>query len=67
MRARLDAGARTEDGECFLRGKDPACSLEQEFGVKRKLGSNFGVLGRLGYCCHSPRPRHERSHAGAVT
>lgn len=67
VRARLDGGVRPEDGVCTLRGKDVVRILEQEFGVKHTLGSIYGVLGRLGYSCLKPRPRHEKNDPAALT
>lgn len=64
--ARLDAGARAEDGVCTLRGKDVVRILEQEFGVKYSLGGAYDLLWRLGYSCLTPRPLHEKSDPQAI-
>ena len=66
LKARLDAGPRPEDGVCTLRGKDVVRILEAEFGVRHTLGSIYGVLGRIGYSCLSPRPRHEKNDPAAI-
>jgi transposase len=60
LMARLDAGPRPEDGVCALRGRDVARILEREFGAKYTLAGAYELLGRLGYSCLAPRPRHER-------
>ena len=66
LKARLNAGARPEDGVCTLRGKDVVRILEQEFGVKYSLGGAYDLLERLGYSCLSPRPLHEKSDPAAI-
>jgi transposase len=66
LRARLDAGPRTEDGVCTLRGKDVVRILEQEFGVKYSLSGAYDLLWRLGYSCLTPRPLHEKSDPKAI-
>lgn len=65
LRARLDAGPRPGDGVCTLRGVDVVRILEAEFGVRYSLDGTYDLLGRLGYSCLSPRPRHERHDAAA--
>ena len=57
--ARLDAGPRPEDGVCTLRGRDVVRILEREFLAKYTLAGAYELLGRLGYSCLAPRPRHE--------
>jgi transposase len=66
LRARLDAGARVEDGVCTLRGRDVMRILEKEFGVKYSLGGAYDLLWRLGYSCLTPRPLHEKSDPQAI-
>jgi transposase len=66
LRARLDAGPRPEDGVCTLRGRDVVAILEREFGVSYSLDGAYDLLGRLGYSCLTPRPRHERADPAAV-
>jgi transposase len=66
LRARLNAGARAEDGVCTLRGKDVVRILESEFGVKYSLGGAYDLLWRLGYSCLTPRPLHEKSDPEAI-
>jgi transposase len=66
LKARLDAGARPEDGVCTLRGKDVVRILETEFGVKYSLGGAYDLLWRLGYSCLTPRPLHEKSDPAAI-
>ena len=66
FKARLDAGARPEDGVCTLRGKDVVAILEREYGVKYTLGGACDLLERLGYSCLTPRPRHEKADPAAV-
>jgi transposase len=66
LRARLDAGARADDGVCTLRGKDVVRILEKEFGVKYSLGGAYDLLWRLGYSCLTPRPLHEKSDPAAI-
>ena len=62
LKARLDAGPIDADGGvCTLRGRDVVRILKEEFGVHHTLGSIYGVLGRIGYSCLSPRPRHEQN------
>ena len=60
LMARLDAGPRPGDGVCALRGRDVVRILEREFLVKYTLAGAYGLLGRLGYSCLAPRPRHEK-------
>jgi transposase len=62
LMARLDAGPRPEDGVCTLRGKDVVRILEREFLVRYTLAGAYELLGRLGYSCLAPRPRHERGN-----
>jgi transposase len=66
LRARLNAGARAQDGVCTLRGKDVVRILETEFGVKYSLGGAYDLLWRLGYSCLTPRPLHEKSDPQAI-
>jgi transposase len=66
FKARLDAGARPEDGVCTLRGKDVVAILEREFGVQHTVSSIYGVLERLSYSCLKPRPRHEKADPQAA-
>lgn len=66
LKARLDAGARPEDGVCTLRGRDVVAILEREYGVKYTLGGAYDLLERLGYSCLTPRPRHEKADPAAV-
>jgi len=66
LQARLNAGARVEDGVCTLRGKDVVRILETEFGVKYSLGGAYDLLWRLGYSCLTPRPLHEKSDPQAI-
>jgi transposase len=66
LKARLDAGARPEDGVCTLRGRDVVRILQQEFGVRYSLGGAYDLLGRLGYSCLTPRPLHEESDPQAI-
>ncbi len=66
LKARLNAGARSEDGVCTLRGKDVVRILETEFGVKYTLGGAYDLLWRLGYSCLTPRPLHEKSDPQAI-
>jgi transposase len=66
LKARLDAGARPEDGVCTLRGKDVVRILETEFGVKYSLGGAYDLLWRLGSSCLTPRPLHEKSDPAAI-
>jgi transposase len=66
FKARLDAGPRPGDGVCTLRGKDVVSILEREFGVKYSLDGAYDLLGRLGYSCLTPRPRHEKNDPAAV-
>lgn len=66
LKARLDAGPRSEDGVCTLRGKDVVRILEAEFGVKHTIGSIYSVLHRIGYSCLSPRPKHEKNDPAAI-
>ena len=66
LRQRLDAGPRSQDGVCTLRGKDVVRILEREFGVKYSLGGAYDLLHRLGYSCLTPRPLHERSDPEAI-
>lgn len=66
LKARLDVGARPEDGVCTLRGKDVVRILEKEFGVKYSLGGAYDLLWRLGYSCLTPRPLHEQSDPQAI-
>lgn len=58
VRQRLDAGARTEDGVCVLRGADVRRILEEEFGARYSLSGTYVVLHRLGYSSLMPRPQH---------
>lgn len=64
--ARLDAGPRDGDGVCTLRGRDVVRILEGEFGVKYTLDGVYDLLGRLGYSCLTPRPRHEKNNPAAI-
>ena len=66
LTARLDAGARAEDGVCALRGKDVVRILHEEFGVSYSLGGAYDLLARLGYSCLTPRPLHEKSDPAAI-
>ena len=66
FKARLDAGPKSEDGVCTLRGKDVVRILEQEFGVKYTLGGAYDLLARLRYSCLTPRPLHENSDPEAI-
>jgi len=66
FKARLDAGPKTEDGVCTLRGKDVVRILEAEFGVKYSLGGAYDLLERLEYSCLTPRPEHENSDPEAI-
>lgn len=61
MRARLDAGPRTEDGVCTLRGKDVQRILASEFGKLRKMGAVYYLLHELGYESLAPRPQHRHA------
>ena len=58
--ARLDAGPTPADGVCTLRGRDVVRILEREFLVRYTLAGAYELLGRLGYSCLMPRPRHEK-------
>ena len=66
FKARLNAGPKTEDGVCTLRGKDVVRILEAEFGVKYSLGEAYDLLARLEYSCLTPRPQHENSDPEAI-
>lgn len=65
FKARLDAGAKPEDGVCTLRGKDVVKILEKEFAVKLTLNGAYCLLHRLGYSSLVPRPRHEKQDVQA--
>ena len=65
LMARLDAGPRPEDGVCTLRGRDVVRILEREFLVRYTLAGAYELLGRLGYSCLAPRPRHEKGDPAA--
>lgn len=66
LKARLDAGARRQDGVCSLRGKDVVEILKNEFGVSYTLDGAYDLLHRLGYSSLRPRPRHEKADPVAV-
>lgn len=66
LAARLDAGPRSSDGVCTLRGRDVVSILEREFGVIYSLGGAYDLLHRLGYSCLTPRPLHEKSDPAAI-
>ena len=51
LKRRLDAGPRTEDGGCTLRGEDVRRILREELGVHRSLSATYYLLHRLGYAC----------------
>jgi transposase len=61
LKQRLDAGPRTEDGVCTLRGEDVRRILHEEFGVGRSLAAVYYLLHRLGYASLAPRPQHRRT------
>lgn len=61
LKARLDAPPRSEDQVCTLRGKDVQRILEEEFGIRRKLGAVYKLLHVLGYSSLVPRPRHHQA------
>lgn len=63
--ARLDAGARDDDGVCTLRGKDLQRILREEFGQLYHLNGVYKLLHRLGYSCLMPRPQHRKSDPAA--
>jgi len=63
--ARLDAGARDDDGVCTLRGKDLQRILQKEFGQLYHLNGVYKLLHRLGYSCLMPRPQHRKSDPAA--
>lgn len=61
LKRRLDAGPRTEDGGCTLRGDDVQRILREEHGVHRSLSATYYLLHRLGYACLVPRPKHRKT------
>jgi len=58
---RIEAGPRSADQVCTLRGKDVQRILQEEFGKLYHLNGVYGLLHRLGYSCLMPRPRHKQS------
>lgn len=66
FKARIDAGPRSEDRVCTLRGRDVMRILDEEFGVKYTLDGVYDLLHRLGYSCLTPRPRHEKNDPAAA-
>ena len=58
---RLEAGPRSEDQVCSLRGVDVQRILASEFGVLRSLPAVYHLLHRLGYSYLRPRPRQRRA------
>jgi len=65
VRARLNAGAQSQDGVCALRGEDVRRILEEEFGARYSLSGTYVLLHRLGYSSLAPRPRHPKADAAA--
>lgn len=61
LKARLDAGARPEDGVSSLRGRDIQRIVEEKFGILYCLNNIYDLLHRLGYSYLKPRPHHEKA------
>jgi transposase len=61
LQKRIDEGPKVEDRICTLRGVDVQNILAQEFGVLRRLSSEYVLLHKLGYSCLRPRPRHRKA------
>jgi transposase len=61
LKQRLDAGPRTADGVCTLRGEDVRRILRDEFGVARSLAAVYYLLHRLEYASLVPRPQHRKT------
>jgi transposase len=61
--ARIEAGPRSEDHVCSLRGKDFQRILRAEFDKCRSLATVYNLLHKLSYSYLRPRPRHNLADA----
>ena len=60
LRARIEAGAKPEDGVQALRGKDIQRILREEFGKERSLSAVYDLINRMG-CTVTGRQHKQRS------
>lgn len=62
---RIEKGPTQADGVSVLNGPAIQRILEREFGQTYSLWGVYDLLGRLGYSCLCPRPRHEQANPQA--
>jgi len=65
LRERLDAGPRSDDNVCTLRGRDIRRIMEAEFGVVYSGSGVYQLLRRLDYSSLNPRPKHRKTDAAS--
>ena len=65
LKQRLDAGPRSDDNVCTLRGRDIQRIMQVEFGVVYSGSGTYELLRRLDYSSLKPRPRHRKTDAAA--
>ena len=63
LKQRLDAGPRSADNVCTLRGRDIRRIMEVEFGVVYSSSGVYELLHRLNYSSLKPRPKHRKTDA----
>ena len=61
LKQRLDAGPRSADHVCTLRGRDIRRIMEVEFGVVYSSSGVYELLHRLDYSSLKPRPKHRKT------
>lgn len=65
LKERLDAGPRSDDNVCTLRGRDIRRIVQAEFGVVYSGSGVYELLRRLDYSSLKPRPKHRKTDAAA--
>ena len=63
LKQRLDAGPRSDDNVCTLRGRDIQRIMQIEFGVVYSQSGVYELLHRLEYSSLKPRPKHRKTDA----
>jgi transposase len=63
LKQRLDAGPRSDDNVCTLRGRDIQRIMQIEFGVVYSQSGVYELLHRLDYSSLKPRPKHRKTDA----
>ncbi len=61
LKRRLDAGPRSDDNVCTLRGRDIQRIMQVEFGVVYSQSGVYELLHRLDYSALKPRPKHRKT------